>query len=499
MKKLEWKRLMPIALACVVMMGMTGCGDKKDDSSDRERNRREEREADKDKDKKKDEDDEEDKDDDKENERVSIAISEKDIVEGYYNQAENSENYSLDFSMGMAISVSADTASGDSAGGMKVSMGIPVDVKLTGDIYEDKMKAKLNMKASMGDQALDQTAEVYVDGKWTYMNDGTGWEKSESESGGMENIGAALGEVNMACLSDEPEYDRDLDEFVIVKNLKEAMSEESYNEFIESLTDDSMSQLYGGATDEVEEALETAKMTFTFDNDYRLLEAEMDKLTIKGEEDGVTVSMDLSMSSKFSNHGKVKESDVEVPDDVKAEAEGEAVDKGENDGEVDSRPSTGTSTSGTVGSYRGVAFGTSDNDWDDTFGADGWVLEDNDFEGYLLFAEENSKYPGVDLSISTEDKNWTVADVMEKGFLGYDINVSFADGKLPDMSWNGVTFGSSLADVEAAYGDGYDYYGSTDGTYNSYQYELPGGSELTFYIFDQSKGVEEVQLYVYSH
>lgn len=137
------------------------------------------------------------------------------------------------------------------------------------------------------------------------------------------------------------------------------------------------------------------------------------------------------------------------------------------------------------GSLNGVGFKEANNSWSDTFAKDGWVLNtDNDGEYCFATARNNDKY-GTDIELylynGMSDDNVFVEEIESNGFSGYGINVCYAES-YPSMSWNGITFGATDAEVKAAYGKPSHVYEGR--RYTEYTYDLSDNTEIEFEVYN---------------
>jgi hypothetical protein len=143
---------------------------------------------------------------------------------------------------------------------------------------------------------------------------------------------------------------------------------------------------------------------------------------------------------------------------------------------------TVASLNDTIGSYNGVAFSATGTSFNDTFGKDGWVLDPDragmqGSDGYYYYI--NNKYPDVRLTVTLENGMFTD--------YGIDAQDAFKAGstKYPNMTWNGLTLGSSESDLLAAYQNEWvSLYGRDDFNYGAeYDITLSDGSDSLLVIY----------------
>lgn len=454
-----------------------------------------------------------------------------DVIEKY-SARETESNFNLNGEINMEIGMDAQ--------GMSVS--IPIDLELDMDLVDDAAHGDMTMSASFMGESLNESAEMYISGNKVYMYDSDSdyWTVSDSElKSSIDGI-----------------FDKDLfedAELIVDKKAKTYTINQSFEDFMENddvkdkLEDsaDSMTGMFSMNDDDIMDAFKDATVSYVFDTDYNLLSVSLEGCSYKNEisEDGVTadVYLNFGFDFKFSKFGGIDEDDVEVPKSVKNSAidgtdsnlglmgsfggeedvnttvpdeplvpetsELPSTSEASSESEISSVlevPSTQETTSSSVvisdgediyGSYNGVSINISANDWASTFGADGWVFDNEDGE-YSFMSCKNSKYGDSDLYVYNEARsNTTKDDILNKGYYGYSIDVSWSDAK-PDMTFNGLTWGASDDDIFAAYGTpDYSYTGSM---YTSYEYELSDDVIMEFYIYFD-KGLQEVELSIYNY
>ena len=96
------------------------------------------------------------------------------------------------------------------------------------------------------------------------------------------------------------------------------------------------------------------------------------------------------------------------------------------------------------------------NTFESVFPEEDWLYNpdlDNDSPDIIVF---NDVYPYLELSLHPLGKSGlyrsTYVDLEENGFVGYQVSCE-AGLDCPAMSWAGLTFGASVADIEAVYGE----------------------------------------------
>lgn len=144
-------------------------------------------------------------------------------------------------------------------------------------------------------------------------------------------------------------------------------------------------------------------------------------------------------------------------------------------------PSTQPVVSGsdTFGSYNGTSFGIGTPL--STFKNDGWKIEWEDDDAGIFVSYINDKYDGASLYLYGNKDKITDSDLAVSGVYGYSMDISYCEGGIyPSMTWSGLTWGASLDDIKAVYGESTYGYNST--SYDTLTYEATDGTELTFYV-----------------
>jgi hypothetical protein len=145
-----------------------------------------------------------------------------------------------------------------------------------------------------------------------------------------------------------------------------------------------------------------------------------------------------------------------------------------------------------IGSYNGVPFSVTGTSFKNTFGKDGWVFDPDcaaiqgDGDYYYI----NDKYPGVSLYVHM---------VSDDTFVDYSIDaieaVKAGSTAYPNMTWKGLTFGSSDDDVWYTYGETNEG-GEKDG-YCWYYYALSDDMELDICTSPYSNGIAAVYFMIW--
>lgn len=453
--------------------------------------------------------------------------SASEVVEKYVAMMEDSCNYHANMDMAFDISAKAQG----------ISIDLPISMELSADVMDKNLHGDMTLSMTLMEEDMKQTMEVYVvsdkDNTTTYAYDSESdyWTVSEDND---EGAGLAF---SFADMDGDDFKDATLESN---KNTGGYTVTQSFADFSTTgNTYDMLEDIYGGMSemmnmdsDDFLEEWEKADVVYEFNKDCYLTSVAVENCeysgTIKEDGENVDVKVSLDLSFEFSDYGDVKESDVEVPDDVVENAvpsltmdlddsefgdwdeypgydEEESSEYESQDEDIDytapASPDEGEELdpgfsvdpveSDVLGSYNGTPITCQNDSWD-IFGDDGWKLEDNTDLSFITAT--NPKYEDVDFYVWNKSRTHTTSsEIKRDGFFGYNIDCAYTD-KFPPMTFNGITFGDTADKVIAAYGSNYDLYEGT--MYNAYSYELTDDIEITLYVYPD-KGLREVQLNFY--
>lgn len=181
------------------------------------------------------------------------------------------------------------------------------------------------------------------------------------------------------------------------------------------------------------------------------------------------------------------------------------VDGGDGYAHLDSRVFGNLQANGGAGVIGGRTIMVGLNDFADTFGADGWVLDELATESASMSAiYVNDKYPGATLTLDEgffDDSGEGLATRIETtGFRGYslDFGKTGHDAR-PDMHWmGGVSFGASIEEVSGIYLPvcEQEYYSYDGDDYSIRSYQL-SENYCVWFGFYEGEGLQFVSLRVW--
>lgn len=449
--------------------------------------------------------------------------SASDVINKYGELMEESVNYHAD--MNMDIDISADAQG--------VSMTLPIELDLSADILDGNLHGDMDMRASIMGQEMKQSAEIYVESSRrsskTYMHESTSDYWTVSEDNEQAEIAFGFSSLDADAFEDATmEYDKEKGIYTVVQEFGDFAGSSSLYDSIEDMYA-STTESFSVDPDDILESWEDAEVVYVFDKDFYLLSVSIDGCdysdTVTESGTDIDISVSLGLDFEFSDYGKIKDSDVEVPDKVAKSAlpSDTIIDTEIRDNEptpsapavsepVPSTPEPETTpyvpanpeptnpaptnpapvvtANDILGSYNGIALTAMGDSWDKIFGADGWEFANDDGE-YGFMSAENPKYEDAELYVFNYNrKDTTRSDILDKGIYGYEIDCTWAS-KYPAMTWNGITFGASANDIIAVYGNpGYTYEGSS---FTTYEYDVTDDIEISFYVSPE-KGLQRVSV-----
>lgn len=461
------------------------------------------------------------------------------VVEKYQALMEETKNYHADMEMEFGIS----------AKGEGVTVDLPITMEVSADVLDDNLHGDMKMTMEFMGQKIDQKAEIYSvrDGRHTstYLLDEDVGEWTVSEDENSADTTVSISGIDPAAFEDaEMEYDKEKGTYTITQSLGDfAEAGDTYELLADAYS--GMAEMMNMDPDDFMDEWGSADVIWVFDDEFYLQSMDVDGCefsdTIK--EDGIEmdVSVSLMLSYEFSDYGKIRDKDVEVPDDViesavpsetvvpeiveepvtkTDEAEPENPDQDEDivfeeplDPDFSQEPiqqeetqpgeepakaeepvkTTPVAGNDQFGSINGKGFTLQGDPWT-MFADDGWVLGLDDDGEYSFKTADNGAYPDAQLYVNNEAMDHVTAeDIRTNGIYGYTVDFLWSEGKRPNMTWNGVTFGASVADIQAAYGEPYSTYNST--MYTNLTYKI-GEAEMDFYITPDN-GLQKVAVNVY--
>ncbi len=239
------------------------------------------------------------------------------------------------------------------------------------------------------------------------------------------------------------------------------------------------------------------------------------------EEVSSLVSSEESSSSEASEVSSEAESEAEsseVSEESKEESAKESEAESKEESKAESKTESKAKTTGTVSddwkdfqfSFDGQLY-TMPVDYK-TLADAGWTFDISDYgyeDGYILNSGdktsstidlENDKYDDVDVSIGMINTGDKACDITEGQAWAFGCDISFTDDDEPKPEIElpgGLTWGSTVEDVIAAYGEPEDepYYSESLGYY-SYEYETEDFRSFSLIVYED-KGLTEFDFHIY--
>jgi hypothetical protein len=453
-------------------------------------------------------------------------------------QKNDNTNYSMDGTITAGIDISAEG----------VSMSIPIDLGIKGDVAGQYSHLNVSMDMEVMGQQTNVKAETYMDfdeeNPIVYMQetqDGetSDWTYSEVTENKDKLTMLTSQNIDTSLFDDSKmSYDKDSDTYTVTQPVSSILESDSFKEFMgdtDSL-DDAVSSINDDIdADDVLEAFGKASVVYVFDSDFNLESLKSEDLvystTFESDGQELELSITIDIDFDFSDFGKIESDDVQASKDIKKNAveasdesiiediddsiidetddstdsssditnDTDAEDTSESDAWTGTEPSQSLVTSDVM-SYNGVSLSYKNNSFDSIFGADGWQLDINDDGEYSFCTAENAKYPDAILFVYQSDRgsnNSTIAGISSSGFSGFELDFGSCTGsERPNVSIDGVTFASTTDNVKAILGEPSYQSISTDswGEYTYYTYD----SDDRSFEFSFVDGVlTSIEMYVY--
>lgn len=432
------------------------------------------------------------------------------------------QNFAMEGKMTMDMSISFQGT----------TLSFPIEFAVEGQFLGKDSHTEMTMNGEFMGESVTQTNEIYVSEDDTYKSENGGpWSKSPtSEDGNM--VDAMVSIIEDVEVFDEAEMEDGDAGYTIKMDITDIFTDELF----EYITDAGESELMPGFSDFDPEMITDGKLTYQISSDYLLSGFQIEDFTFEMEDiegnDGASFEMVMNVDMELSDHGKVSNSDVEIPEEV-LDAVNSVMEDNKESGEIDDsmilpfassgdsesnedpnvtiddgmdnfmekpstdrvdggdiNPSTDSSTDSlrkdsVFGIYNGTPLVPGSMNYDtfsEEFELDNY--SEDELYGFLPMESKYNEY--VDLYLYDKVKTGTV-DGAKSGVYGYEMSIlpGFGeDGVLPDISFNGITWGSSMEDVIAVYGEPDYKYSSTD--YWSVSYDIEelntddAGYELEF-------------------
>ena len=488
--RMHKKKLLTLGLVSVMMLSLTACGSK------------------------------------------SKSKSTSDVVNESSKAMEKVTSFELDGETDLSVDITVASAN--------ATVNIPVSIDY--DVMANKdcsMHMNLSIDANLPEQMemedvnikteayLAKADDTHMD-MWMLVDGDTDWRHTIIDiSENTESEGDKLN-INGEMTTTENEY-------VITQTFKSIMEDDNFKKAIEdgmnanseidmASLDEKLSSI-GLSTDSIKEQLGKGTIKYSFDKkSYYITRFDIENVnltaTIAQGGDSMDIKFSFSSKNEIKNHNNVKDEDIIVPDDIKANAKDvdlsnldlDSITSGDDsivpgdDAPIDDDYTTedetssisdasqnaieDLSTSETISSLNSIVYSGQEmvisDSWTDVFVADGWVeTEDlsDDTTSYIKYT--NDKYPGYELTIMSSGDD----------FVEYEFEsiIGEAGDVAPAFSVSGISFGSSRADVLAALGNPTSHYIGSDGMSESLTYMTDDYHEVSFWIRDGV--VEEISVY----
>ena len=391
------------------------------------------------------------------------------------------DNYELSGEINMTVSMAG--------GGLSFEM--PMDIEMTGAICGENSVAQSVVSASILGQDMEESVKAYLYDGQAYVLDSSTNTWSAGSQDTVDGVMELSGLMDKFC-TPEQFADADMEHadgtYTITASILDVLGEDGSAEFFNF---DGMMPS-DEASNDIGSALSEGVLTYIVNEDYQIESIVMD--TTEGtqtyEENGASYegTVSLAMSFEFMNYGEVKDEDVTPPDEALSASDDKSSGMTEEElPPVDEPDVSGSeSTAGiytdhpevsvnaaSLGDYMGCYNGTNlvpgaftIELFEDEFY---WDESDVGQYSFLPLSSRNNDY--VDLYLNDFQDTGELPGLFEAVY-SYEFNiVSVYDESLPDVTFNGMTWGASRDDIVTAYGEP-DYTYSDESGYWSVEFDV---------------------------
>ena len=427
------------------------------------------------------------------------------------NESMKDTSYTLEGSIAMDLSV-------DVSG---LSVGIPIDIQMAGDVMGDNSHANVDVSMEVLGQTVEIPMELYVTADKTYTGTDGSWTVEDASAASAQVTSMADKLMNAEFFANA-EMQNEEDTYTIVLPLS-SLDPTILAEALPSSEDAPVDQLTA--------LMQNGSLVYVITgsgDDYVPYSITMDGLEGEFEQDGTNYSIAIDMELKFSNFNGVTETDVMVPDEivqsavpasedeeggsllpaiVPDEAEGTALEEPVDEDLVEEP----VSPSDKLDSYSDVEYTLEDMYavYNGQVLIPGEISVETFLDEFSYHEEDAGTYMFLPMTFKEND----LAEVYLYGtntqsfdlsapVYGYDFEylTGFEEGPLPDVSINGITFYDSEDDVLAVFGEP-DYYSTSSSSWNA-AYVLEdhvNSTEYTLRFSGDALGVYSMHLEYYHY
>lgn len=389
------------------------------------------------------------------------------------------DNYELSGKINMTVSMAG--------GGLSFEM--PMDIAMTGAICGENSVAQSVVSASILGQEMEESVKAYLYDGQAYVLDSSENTWTVGSQDTTDGVMELNGLMDKFCNPEQfakAELDHADGVYTVTASIVDILGEEGSEEFFNF--DDMLPS--DEASNDISSALSAGKLTYVINEDYQLESIVMDETegTQTYEENGASYegTVSLGMSFEFANYGGVKDEDVTPPEEaLTAGTSSQDTTESQTDDFVDASDMTASSaglyTEHPAVSANAAALGDYLGSYNDTNLVPGaftlklfedefyWDEADEGEYSFLPMYSRNNEY--VSLYLNDFQSTGELPGLFEAVY-SYNFDISSAgDQGLPNVNFNGLTWGASRDDIIGAYGEPtYTY--SSDSGYWSLDYDV---------------------------
>lgn len=250
--------------------------------------------------------------------RMNRPKTAAEVIENHINTMEDSQNHHVDMMMDFEIG----------AEGQGITLELPIRMDVSADVLDGNMHGNMGMDMEFMGQKMKQQAEVYVEkgrrSSTTYLFDEEVgyWAVSEDENG--VETAMSLSVMDPEAFADaEMVWDAEKETYTVTQSLADFADTGDTYELLSDIYS-GMAEMMNMDPDDFMNEWETAEAVWVFDKEFLLQSMDIEGCEFSDtvEENGVKmdVTVFLTLSYEFSDHGKITEDDVTVPGKVIDEA-----------------------------------------------------------------------------------------------------------------------------------------------------------------------------------
>lgn len=396
--------------------------------------------------------------------------------------------------------------------GSGLTFEMPVTMAVDGAVMGDKSYARMDTSTNLMGQEVSTSNRTYIDGNtvYTLSSEDNVWVVSDKDSATEgTNVTGLLEKLGDSSNFEGADMSHEDGAYQVTVSIADIMGEDGLGNLFD-FGDLAPSE---EASADIEQALGSGELVYVVSEDYYLQSVSLSGVEYSGdyEEEGLsyTAGISMEMSFQFSDYGSVTDADVMVPAEalessgqVSSDSVSEETvsDEGTSLTGEEDRPAISSAELGDyIGSYNGVSL--LPGAYNLTLFEDEFQWDDADSGEYSFFPLTGRANDSVSLYVWDYDDSGLLSGALDAVY-SYEFDIiDVSDDNLPDVTFNGLTWGASESEIREAYGEpSYEY--ASDG-YWSVDYDvtslLNDGIDYELSFSGDEAGVNNVGLRHYQY